>query len=81
MLNLSQGLKISLRKWDIPPATQKHITISDARVYRPKSKAILPERAYEMQHIVIFLFKIQQKLKAAKKRIFFCLEQTYSKIL
>ena len=71
MLNLSHGLKISPRKWDIPPANQKHITIGDTRVYRPTSRAILPERAYEMQHIVIFLFKIQQKLKAAKKRSFF----------
>ena len=75
MLNLSHGLKISPRKWDIPPANQKHITIGDTRVYRPTSRAILPERAYEMQHIVIFLFffKIQQKLKAAKKRFFFLL--------
>ena len=71
MLNLSQGLKISSRKWDIPPTTQKHITISDVHVYRPKSKAILPERAYEMQHREIFLLKTAEIEKLLEKPIFF----------
>ena len=74
MLNLSHGLKISPRKWDIPPANQKHITTGDTRVYRPTSRAILPERAYEMQHRVIFLLKKKTAEigKLLEKRIFFC---------